>query len=155
MVDSGATPSAPQIILAFDFGTRRIGVASGDSLTRTARELTTLSAARGTPWPEIDRLVGEYRPSQFVVGVPYNMDGTPTALTKPARRFAVEIKARYSQPVALVDERLSSVEASAQIQAARSQGLKRRRASHADIDRVAARILLERWFSEPGAARNV
>lgn len=151
----GASVRAPQILLAFDYGTHRIGVASGDTLTRTARALVTLKCAKGVPWQDIDRLVAEYQPAQLVVGVPYNMDGTPTALTKPARRFAVEIKARYSQPVALVDERLSSVEASAQIQAARSQGLKRRRASHADIDRVAARILLERWFSEPGAARNV
>lgn len=152
---TGAMPNAPQIVLAFDYGTRRVGVASGDTLTRTARTLTALQCAPQIPWAELDRLVEEYRPQQFIVGLPYNMDGTPTLLTKASRRFALELKSRYAQPVALVDERLSSREASEQLRDARSRGLKRRRTTREDIDMVAARILLERWFDDPAAAQEV
>jgi putative holliday junction resolvase len=155
MAGAGASSAAPFIIFAFDFGTRRIGVASGDTLTRTARTLKTLPCAPDVPWPQIDRLVEEYRPRQFVVGLPYNMDGTSTPLTKPSRHFATELKSRYAQPVALIDERLSSREASEQIRRARSQGIKSRRATHEDVDMVAARILLERWFDDPAGGEGV
>lgn len=138
---------APQLILAFDFGTRRIGLAAGDTLTRTARGLSTLDCSRGTPWTAIDKVCADLQPAQFVVGLPLNMDGTPTALTEVARAFAAELESRYRKPVALVDERLSSREAEAELRDARAAGLKRRRATHADVDMVAARILLERWFS--------
>ncbi len=148
MSSTGHSPSAPKIILAFDYGTRRIGVASGDTLTRTAREVTTLqcTSTRVPPWSQIDRLVAEYRPAQFVVGVPYNMDDTPTALTEASRAFADELHARYAINAALVDERLSSREASEQIREARALGLKRKRSTREDIDQVAARILLEQWL---------
>jgi putative Holliday junction resolvase len=144
--------STPQLILAFDFGTRRIGVASGDTLTATARPLTTLTVSNGTPWREIDRLVADYRPARLIVGLPYNMDGTPTTLTGPTRHFARELLTRYAVAVALVDERLSSREAEAQLRNARALGLKRRRLTHADVDMTAAKILLERWFDDPSAA---
>ncbi len=148
MASAGASPGAPQIILGFDYGTRRIGVASADTLTRTARALTALQCTPEIPWAQIDKLVAEYRPAQFVVGVPYNMDGTPTLLTKASRRFANDIKTRYTLPVALVDERLSSREATDQLRDARSRGLKRRRTTREDIDMNAARIVLERWFEQ-------
>jgi putative Holliday junction resolvase len=151
VAESPASPP-PQLILAFDFGTRRLGVASGDTLTRTARTLTTLDCARGIPWDAIDRLVAEYAPAQFVVGLPYNMDGTPTLLTDASRAFGTDLKNRYRTTVALVDERLSSREAEAQLRAARAAGLRRRRTTHADVDMVAARILLLRWFDDPAAA---
>lgn len=149
-LDASTTP--PQLILAFDYGTRRIGVASGDTLTRTARPLTTLDCGAGLPWFAIDKLVRDYRPEQFVVGLPYNMDGTPTAHTDASRAFGAALNARHHKAVALVDERLSSREAEAQLRAARASGLKRRRTTHADVDMIAARILLERWFENPAAA---
>lgn len=155
-MDVGAIrPTGPQIILAFDFGARRIGVASGDTLTRTARELTTLDSAKGPLWTAIDSLMREYRPTQLVVGLPLNMDGTPTTQTDASRRFARDLGQRYQAPVALVDERLSSKEAEAQLREARACGLKRRRTRHADVDRVAARILLEQWLENPGAAEKI
>lgn len=147
--------SAPQLILAFDYGTRRIGVASGDTLTRTARALTTLDCPSGPPWPALTKLIAEYRPAQLVVGLPYNMDGTPTLLTETTRAFARELLARYIIAVALVDERLSSREAEAQLREARAQGLKRRRLTHADVDMAAAKVLLERWFQDPAAAETL
>ena len=150
MAGEPATP--PQLILAFDFGTRRIGLASGDTLTRTARGLSTLERARGTPWPAIDKVCADLQPSHLVVGLPHNMDGTPTALTPAARSFAAELAERYCKPVTLVDERLSSREAEAELRGARAAGLKRGRTTHADVDMVAARILLERWFAGEGEA---
>jgi putative Holliday junction resolvase len=145
----------PQVILAFDYGTRRIGVASGDTLTCTARALTTLERNGDTiPWNAIDKLVREYQPAQLVVGLPWNMDDTPTLLTETSRAFAADLKARYKVPVALVDERLSSREAESQLRDARAAGLKKRRNTHADVDMIAARILLEQWLENPAAAEQ-
>jgi putative holliday junction resolvase len=156
-VTSGAddSPARPQIILAFDFGARRIGVASGDTLTRTARALVTLERQPGIPWNSLDSLVREYHAARFVVGLPLNMDGTPTVLAPAARAFGEDLKSRYRAPVALVDERLSSREAAAELRVARASGLKRRRTTHADVDMIAARILLERWFENPAAAEDL
>ncbi|HEY6642397.1 Holliday junction resolvase RuvX [Povalibacter sp.] len=144
-------PAQPQLILAFDYGTRRIGVASGDTLTRTARPLTTLDCHGAIPWAGIGKLIEEYRPARLIVGVPYNMDDTPTTLTESTRSFARDLTLRYGLPAALVDERLSSREAEAQLRDARAQGLKRRRLTHADVDMTAAKVLLERWFDAPDA----
>jgi putative Holliday junction resolvase len=144
-------PPSPQLILAFDYGTRRIGVASGDTLTRTARPLTTLERSAAVPWPAIDKLMQEFRPARLIVGLPYNMDGTPTLLTDTIREFARDLQARYGIEPVLVDERLSSREAESELRDARAQGLKSRRLKHGDVDMVAARILLERWFQNPAA----
>jgi putative Holliday junction resolvase len=144
--------SPPQIIFAFDFGTRRIGVATGDTLTRTARGIVTFDRASQIPWERISKLVCEYRPAQLIVGVPYNMDGTPTLLTDSAREFARELRDRFRLPACLMDERLSSKEAEAELREARASGLKRRRLTHADVDMTAAKIILERWFANPAAA---
>ena len=145
----------PDTLIAFDFGTRRIGLATGDTLTRTARGHSTLDCARGIPWPALDQVFADLQPAQLIVGLPYNMDGTPTALTPAARGFATELQARYHKPVALVDERLSSREAEAQLRDARAAGLKRGRTTHADVDMIAARILLERWFAGEGEASTM
>lgn len=143
--------NTPQLILAFDYGTRRIGVASGDTLTRTARPLTTLARTAALPWAAIDKLVREYHPARLIVGLPYNMDGTPTALTDTVRQFARDLQARYGIESALVDERLSSREAEGELRDARAQGQKARRVTHGDVDMVAARIVLERWLRNPTA----
>ncbi len=145
----------PQLILAFDFGTRRIGLASGDTLTRTARGLTTLDCARGMPWPAIDKVCADFQPAQLVVGLPYNMDGTPTRADGCGAHLRGRARGALSQPVALVDERLSSREAEAELRDARAAGLKRGRTTHADVDMIAARILLERWFAGEGEASTM
>jgi len=152
---AGEPAAPPQLVLAFDFGTRRIGLATGDTLTRTARGHSTLDCARGIPWPGIDKIFADLQPSQLIVGLPFNMDGTPTALAPAARSFAAELGARYRKPVALVDERLSSREAEAELRGARAAGLKRGRTTHADVDMIAARILLERWFAGEGEASTM
>ncbi len=147
--------STPSIIFAFDYGTRRIGVASGDTLTRTARPLKTFDRTSEIPWAAIAKLVAEYRPHQLVVGVPYNMDGTPTLLTEAAREFARELRTRFGISACLMDERLSSREAESELRDARASGLKRRRLTHGDVDMTAAKIVLERWFANPAAAESL
>jgi len=136
----------PELILAFDYGERRIGVACGNTLTSSARPLTTLLRNPQTPWDEIAALVREYSPSKFVVGLPYNMDGTDTAMSQTARDFADELIARFKKPAILVDERLSSRAASEELRDARASGSQRRRVSRADIDMTAAKVLLEQWL---------
>lgn len=145
----------PQLILGFDFGTHRIGVACGNTLTLSARPLKTLMSGRDVPWNDIAALVVEFSPSQFVVGLPYNMDGTDTTLTAIVREFAEQLTARFQKPTALVDERLSSKAAEAELREARRDGRLKRRVVHGDIDMTAAKVLVEQWLrSRPDAASS-
>ena len=101
----GAEPENPKIVVAFDFGLKRIGIASGDTLTRTANPRATLAnGAQGPDWIAIDRLISDLRPARLAVGEPYNADGSPSALTESARRFAEELSRRSTLPVHLVDK---------------------------------------------------
>ncbi len=138
----------PTLILGFDYGTRRVGVACGNTLTLSARPLKTLPRGSLPPWSDIATLVQEFSPAQFVVGLPYNMDGTETALTPEIRVFAGELTTRFNRPVALVDERLSSRAAESELRDARAQGHMRKRVTHGDVDMTAAKVLLEQWLRE-------
>ncbi len=140
-------PEAITIVLAFDFGLKRIGIAAGDTLTATASPRPAALVGRAGPdWGAIGREVLSLKPARLVVGAPYNVDGTPGALQPSARRFANELKRRFALPVSLVDERFSSLEASAALTARRAAG-ERRRTRHADVDSTAAAVILERWLS--------
>ena len=110
---AAADPSArPTTVLAFDFGLSRIGVATGQTVTRTATPLATLRARRGEPeWREVDALVGEWRPDVLLVGLPLNMDSTPSEMSEHASIFARALEQRYAIAVRMVDERLTSFEA--------------------------------------------
>lgn len=100
-------------LLAFDFGTRSIGVAIGQRITGTARPLAAIKAQDGTPdWNIIGRLLKEWQPESVIVGLPLNMDGTEQPLTARARNFANKIHGRFGVAITLHDERLSTVEAS-------------------------------------------
>jgi putative holliday junction resolvase len=134
--------------MGFDYGTRRVGIACGNTLTRSARPLKTLIRGHQPPWADIASLVTEFAPSQFVVGLPYNMDGTDTFLTDEVRRFADELGSRFGRPVALIDERLSSRAAEDELRSARAQGVKRKRVTHSDVDMTAAKVLVEQWLRE-------
>lgn len=148
---TSAPPSSTSliVILAFDYGTRRIGVASGNTMSRMAQALCTLECKQQViPWAEIDKLIRDYLPGQLIVGLPYNDDGTPTGMTVLAQTFAAQLAERSHLPVALVDERHSSKEAERELAYLRRSGVKTRRVTHADVDMVAAKVVLERWFSE-------
>jgi putative Holliday junction resolvase len=137
------------LILAFDFGKRRIGVACGDTVSRAAAPLGAVSAgARGPQWGAIDALMHDWRPAVLVVGLPYNADGSEGAAATSARGFAAELGKRYALPVKLVDERYSSLEAGERLRGARESGMRRRRVTKLDVDAAAACVILERWFGE-------
>ncbi len=138
-------------LLAFDYGLQRIGVATGESRAGLTRGLTTLQPVDGQPdWRGIQRLADEWRPDLLVVGVPYNADGTSSAMTAAARQFAAALAERTGLPVEEVDERFSSLEAGDRLRAQRASGLRRRRLSREDIDREAARLLARQWLSSHG-----
>ena len=132
-------------ILAFDFGTRRIGVAVGNALTRVAHPLTTidgeLSAAR---FKAIASLIDEWRPDLLVVGRPLHADGSEHEMTARAERFARQLAGRFGLDVTRVDERFTTLAADAELAGASVRGRRRRAAR----DAVAAQLILQSWFDE-------
>ncbi|MYM63671.1 Holliday junction resolvase RuvX [Pseudomaricurvus sp. HS19] len=134
-------------VLAFDYGTRNIGVASGQTLTGSSSELAPLRARDGIPdWDELGRLLGEYKPDLVLVGLPLNMDDSDSDLSLRARKFANRVHGRFGVQVELVDERLSTFEAK---QEAASRGHKGNY-RNAPIDSIAARLLVESWLGQQG-----
>ncbi|AAM86873.1 Holliday junction resolvase RuvX [Yersinia pestis] len=136
---------ANRTIIAFDFGTKSIGVAIGQEVTGTARALTAFKAQDGTPdWQQVEKLLKEWQPNLVVVGLPLNMDGTEQPLTARARRFANRLHGRFGVQVALQDERLSTVEARANLFDRGGY----RALDKGSVDAASAVIILESWFDE-------
>ncbi|HEX6997322.1 MAG TPA: Holliday junction resolvase RuvX [Gammaproteobacteria bacterium] len=133
------------VLLAFDFGFRRLGIATANLQTRTASPLTTLKTAAGLPWEELDRIVADWAPARFVVGMPTGAGTEQVA--RAARKFAAALEARYHRPVETVDETLTSEAARSEIAAGRRSGFLRRRVSKGALDRVAACLIAEAWMS--------
>ena len=133
-------------IVAFDYGTRRIGVACGNVLTATASPLTTLRVHGTIPWTAIDRIVSDWAPRQLVVGKP-NASGT-TDIDTEIDRFVHSLQNRYKLPVAVVDETLTSAAASAELADSRRLGLRRKRVQKGHVDARAACLIAEQWLSE-------
>ena len=129
--------------LGFDFGYKRIGVAVGQRLTGSASPLSILDAKLGVPdWDKIQSLINQWRPVGLIVGLPTCLDDTPLYTTAASRGFARQLRKRFSLPVHLVDERLSTVEARAHLF---SQG-GYRKLKKSEIDSIAACIILEQWL---------
>jgi putative holliday junction resolvase len=118
--------------LAFDYGLRRVGVATGNSLMREARPLRTIEAEGKARFAEIGKLLEEWRPDALVVGVPYHPDGAEHENTLKARQFGRQLNGRFHLPVHEVDERYSTTEAIA-------HGAR-------DLDAASAAILLQQYF---------
>lgn len=140
-------PSEPieGLLLGFDFGMKRIGVALGQTVTQTARPLQTLPAKDGEPnWHILDQLMKKWKPNALVVGIPLNMDGTEQRITANAKAFAEALQLRYSLPVFEMDERLTTKDAKEQLFA--SGGFKA--LQDGQVDAVAAQLILQNWLSE-------
>ena len=134
--------------MAFDFGTRRIGVATGNSILRTANPLTTIDEEKtGARFASITKLIEEWQPGALVVGLPCSGDGTPHELTALCRRFANRLKGRFKLPTILLDERYTSLAASAQLSEAGIHGRKQKSL----LDQYAAQQILQAYFDEPAA----
>ena len=135
-------------LLGFDFGTKRIGVAVGQTLTGNARPLTTLRVSNEQPdWDAIGRLIASWQPVQLVVGLPVNMDGSEHALAATVHEFAEQLRARFALPVDLIDERLSSHEAQQIAVNMGGRSAPHSRAAKEQLDRIAAQVILETWLS--------
>jgi putative Holliday junction resolvase len=121
--------------LSFDFGLRYIGVAVGQSVTKTASPLATLKAKDGNPkWPAVDALVEEWAPAALLVGLPLNMDDSESEMSARARVFADKLKRRFKLPVEMVDERLTT-RAAQQVDPARAH-------------EVAAVLIAQTWLGD-------
>lgn len=125
---------AVQSYLAFDYGLKRVGVASGNTLLRQAQPLRTIAADGDARFAQIGSLIDEWRPNALVVGVPFHPDGAEHENTLRARRFARQLQGRFKLPVHEVDERYSTTEAQA-------DGAR-------DLDAASAAILLQQFFNE-------
>ena len=131
----GEAPSArPQSFLSFDFGTRRVGVASGNTLLGQAQPLKTLALEGEARFAAIGALIAEWQPDALVVGVPFHPDGAPHDNTRRAQRFARQLHGRFRLPVHEVDERYTTTEALAD------------GAADADADAAAAAIILNQFL---------
>jgi putative Holliday junction resolvase len=132
-------------VLAFDFGLKRIGVAVGEWETRMAHPLETIAEEANAPrFARIGALIAEWRPIEFVVGLPMSLEGEEHELSKRCRRFANQLHGRFGLPAHLVDERLTSVEAESRL---REMGQSVRN-NKAAVDSLAAQEILQDYFSK-------
>ncbi len=134
-------------VLAFDYGTRLIGVAVGNRISASAR---ALGSVRNGDWSRLDAVVAEWQPDRFVVGLPLALDGGEQAMSRAAREFARMLEKRYTRPVHLVDERYTSNEAARRFADQRARGSAKRKDAVA-IDALAAAVILESWLATPPA----
>lgn len=124
------------LAMGFDFGSSKIGVSIGQGLTSTATALTIIRAQDGIPdWDALDKLVSEWQPKVFVVGLPLNMDDTMSDMAKAATRFSRRLNGRYHIKAEMMDERLSTFEA---------------KEYSGQVDAIAAKLILESWLNRPG-----
>ncbi len=123
-----------QHFLAFDFGLKRTGVATGNRLLASAQPRGTLRAEGNARWPLIEATLSKWQPDALVVGVPFHPDGAAHDNTRRAQQFARQLRGRFKLPVFEVDERYTTTEAL-------SQGAR-------DADAAAAAIILEQFFNE-------
>lgn len=162
-------------VIAFDYGTKRIGIAVGQELTKTASPLTTLRLSGKAPatdpanainWTAIDEIIRDWQPQAAVVGLPLMADGRETDVTRGAKAFGEQLQKRYNLETYWIDERLTSVEAERMIAASplggkhnkQNRNSQNRKSSpkskssmleaKEEIDRMAAKIILENWFSQ-------
>lgn len=130
-------------LLAFDYGTKNIGVATGQTITSSANSLISLKAKDGVPdWNHVEKLIQEWKPDLVLVGLPLNMDDSESELSARARKFANRLNGRFGVKIEMVDERLTSFEAKGEVM---SRGGSRDYKNN-PVDSIAARLILEGWL---------
>lgn len=136
----------PQLIMAFDFGTQKTGMAVGSSLIESATPLPLFPMKDGIPnWDELLKIVKQHQPNLFLVGLPLNMDETESELSTRARKFARRLRHQTHIETLMVDERLTTREAREELGYYQSQG----RAKKLAADSLAAALFIESWYRNP------
>ncbi len=137
--------SSPQTVMGFDFGTQKMGMACGNSLSGTAQPLAIFPMRDGIPdWDKLTKLIAQWQPNLCVVGLPLNMDDSESELSLRARKFARRLRHRLNIPVWMVDERLTTREARHSLLTYQQQG----HGKKTSADSLAASMLVESWFRE-------
>lgn len=136
-------PERIMSVMCFDFGTKRIGIATGQRLTATTQALNPIKARDGIPdWNELHSIIQEWQPDAFVTGLPLNMDGTLSDMSLRARKFSQRLEGRFHRPSYTHDERLTSFEAKGIVMS----HTKERDFGHYSVDGIAAQLILESWM---------
>ncbi|WP_084331384.1 Holliday junction resolvase RuvX [Ignatzschineria larvae DSM 13226] len=131
-----------EIILGFDYGTKNLGVAVGNTTTNTAQPVTILPVKNNQPqWEMIEQLIANWQPDIFVVGIPYTQDGTETEHLKIIRKFIQRLHGRFGLPVFVVDESNSSLESLQYVKPSKKR-------EKGQLDAIAAAIIIERWLNK-------
>ena len=134
--------SPPKVVMAFDFGLKHIGIAIGQEITRTASTFYSINAAEGHPdWKELDKIITEWKPNLFVVGDPFNMDGTRSKIQDLSDNFSSALNKRYDINIEKTDERLSSREAKERL-----ENLQIGTRDSSNKHSISAQVILEDWF---------
>ena len=134
-----------QTVLGFDFGEKRIVVASGQTITGHATPLTTLKAVQQKPdWQAIEKLIREWQPDALIVGIPTYLDGSPSDMTKRAQRFSRQLEGRFNLPTYQINESLTSFEAEQELKKNNQLGQHNKQ----DIDKMAAAIIVQSWLEQ-------
>jgi len=132
-----------QQVLGFDYGEQRIGVATGQAITRSANPVTTLNSINNKPdWVSIEKLINQWKPDALIVGLPFYLDGSSSEMTKRAEKFSRQLEGRFNLPVFTHNEALSSFEAEQFLQGKKKQHNKQ------DIDKIAAAIIVQSWLEQ-------
>lgn len=133
-------------LIGLDYGKSRIGIASGQMITKTATPIATIAAKQGEPeWHELDKIIKQWRPSDIIVGLPIDAKDQETKITEEARVFAQKIELRYQKPVHLISETFSTREARWRLEEVQNKSNR-----HLKVDAFAACVILETWMNEQG-----
>ena len=132
-------------VLGFDYGAKRIGIATGQTITRTATPVTTLTQVNSSPdWAGIQRLIEQWKPDALIIGVPYFLDGKESEMTKIVMNFGSELEQRFARPVLRVNETLSSYEAEEVLK----KNTKIGKHNKQEIDKMAAALIVQSWLDQ-------
>lgn len=132
-------------VLGFDYGVKRIGIATGQTITSTAAPILTLNQVNGSPdWAGIQKLIVKWNPDALIVGLPYFLDGKESEMTKIVQNFCEELEKRFPKPVLTVNEALSSYEAEKTLK----KKLKIGKHNKQEIDKMAAAIIVQSWLDQ-------
>lgn len=138
--------NAPQMIMAFDFGTQKMGMAVGQSMIESASPLALFPMKDGIPdWNQLLKIVKQHQPTLFLIGLPLNMDDTESELSARARKFARRLRHQTNIETLMVDERLTTREARSELEQYQSQGRGKKLAA----DSIAAALFIESWYRSP------